>query len=72
MEIEATTRKWGNSIVVIIPSEIVNKEKIKENERVTFKVEKKKKAKVKDVFGLLKDWKRPTEEIIKEARKGWD
>lgn len=72
MEIEATTRKWGNSIVVVIPSNIVNKQNIRENEKVTFKIEKKKGVKVKDVFGLLKEWKRPTEEIIKEARKGWD
>lgn len=28
--------------------------------------------KAKEVFGLLKDWKRPTEEIIADARKGWD
>ena len=72
IEIEATTRKWGNSIVVVIPSNIVNKQNIRENEKVTFKIEKKKGVKVKDVFGLLKEWKRPTEEIIKEARKGWD
>ncbi|MBI3334007.1 AbrB/MazE/SpoVT family DNA-binding domain-containing protein [Candidatus Pacearchaeota archaeon] len=72
MEIETTTRRWGNSIVVVIPANIVEKQKIKENERVKFKVEKSRRLKVKDVFGLLKDWKKPTEEIIQEARKGWD
>lgn len=72
MEIETLTRKWGNSIAVIIPSKIVEEQKLRENERVTVKIEKKRKVKVKDIFGLLKEWKKPTEEIIKEARKGWD
>jgi len=72
MEIEALTRKWGNSIAVIVPAKIVEKEKIKENEKVLFKIEKKRSTKVKDLFGLLKSWKKPTEEILKEAREGWD
>ena len=72
MEIEALTRKWGNSIAVIVPAKIVEKEKIKENEKVLFKIEKKRSTKVKDLFGLLKNWKKPTEEILKEAREGWD
>lgn len=72
MEIETTIRKWGNSIAVIIPARIAEQEKLNENEKVVIKVEKKKKVKVKDVFGLLPDWKRSTEEILGEADKGWD
>ena len=72
MEIETTTRKWGNSLAIIIPSHIVAQGKLKENQRVAIKIEKKKPLLVKDVFGMLKGWKRPTEEILKEARKGWD
>ena len=72
MEIETLTRKWGNSIVVIVPANLVEREKIKENERVLFKIEKKKPTKVRDIFGILKSWKKPTEEILKEARRGWD
>ncbi len=66
------TRKWGNSIAVVIPAKIAEQQKITENEHVTVRIEKIKAVKVKDVFGLLKDWKRPTEEIIEEARRGWD
>lgn len=72
MEIETITRRWGNSIAIVIPARIVAEQKIRENEKVAVKIEKKKPIKVKDVFGMLKSWKRPTEEIIKEARKGWD
>lgn len=72
MEIEAITRKWGNSIAIIVPSRIVEQQKLKENDKVVLNIEKKKAIKVKEVFGMLKGWKKPTEEIIKEARKGWD
>jgi len=74
MEIETLTRKWGNSIAVIIPSSIVEQEKLKENQEIIVKFEKKKPKKVKAgaLFGFLKDWKRPTDEILKEADKGWD
>lgn len=73
MEIETLTRKWGNSIAIIIPAQLAEQEKIKENEKVIIKVEKKKPAKIKAgaLFGFLKDWKRPTEEILKEADEGW-
>ena len=72
MELEAITRKWGNSIAIVIPSAIVEQQKIKENEKVSIKIERKKPLKVKEIFGMLKNWKKPTDEIIKEARKGWD
>ncbi len=73
MEIETFTRKWGNSIAVIIPSNIVEQQKLKENEEIIVKFEKKKPKKVKAgaLFGFLKDWKKPTDEILKEADKGW-
>ena len=72
MEIEAMTRKWGNSIAIVIPSRLVAEQNLKENEKVFVKVEKRKKLKGKDIFGMFADWKRPTEEILAEADKGWD
>ncbi|MEK6934005.1 MAG: AbrB/MazE/SpoVT family DNA-binding domain-containing protein [Nanoarchaeota archaeon] len=72
MEIETTTRKWGNSIAIIVPARIVEQQNLKENEKVSVKIEKRKRVKVKDVFGLLPNWKRPTDEILAEADKGWD
>ena len=32
--LETKTKKWGNSLGVIIPSEVVVREKLKENEKV--------------------------------------
>ncbi len=71
MEIETTTRKWGNSIAIIIPASIVEQQKLKENEEVIVKVDKKK-VKAGELFGFLKDWKRSTDDILKEADRGWD
>ena len=68
--IEAQTRKWGNSIVVIIPAEIVTQQHIQENERVVFKVEKKKPL-AGEMFGFLKGWNKPAQQIKDEARAGW-
>ena len=69
MEVEIKTKKWGNSIGVVIPKEIIEKQKIKENETVIVSI--KKKLLVSDVFGALKGWKRPAQEIKDEMRKGW-
>lgn len=68
--IRVITRKWGNSIAVVIPNDLVNKENIKENTEVTITIEKTR-PKAGVLWGFLKDWNRPTEEIVKEARSGW-
>lgn len=68
-EIESVARKWGNSLGIIIPKEVVEEEQLQENERIV--VEIKKKHSAKDFFGLLNDWKRSAEEIKKEMKKGW-
>ncbi len=42
MEFEALTKKWGNSMAIIIPKHIVEQLKLKENEKVIIKMEIKK------------------------------
>lgn len=68
-ELECVTRKWGNSLGIIIPWEITQQEHITENEKLFVTI--KKKHTVKEFFGLLPDWKRPTVEIKREMKKGW-
>ena len=68
--IKTITRKWGNSIAVVIPSEVVVKENIKENVEITIKIEKKR-PKAGVLWGFLKDWKKPTQQIKDEMRAGW-
>ena len=56
VEIQAKTRKWGSSIGVVIPKEVVEEESIKPNEKIVIEI--KKRVKVKDVFGMFPEWKR--------------
>lgn len=53
IQCEITTRRWGNSLGMIIPREIVDQEKIKENEQIRVLILKQNKP-VKQSFGLLK------------------
>ena len=69
VETEVKTRKWGSSIGVVLPKEVVDEIGIKPDEKITIDIKKKPLA--KEFFGLLKDWKRPTQEIKDEARAGW-
>ncbi len=67
MTIEVKTKQWGNSIGVIIPKEVVNTLKIKPEETILIKVERKENP-LKELFGTLKS-KKSTEQMIKEVRK---
>lgn len=69
VETEVKTRKWGSSIGIVLPKELVEEAGIRLNETVVVDIRKRHKA--KEFFGLLKDWKRPTQEIKDEMRKGW-
>ena len=69
LEAECIARKWGNSLGLIIPKEIVEKEHFSENDKVLVVFKKKRLA--KEFFGMLHKWDRPTEEIKKEMKEGW-
>lgn len=72
METKVIARKWGSSIGVIIPKEIVDAKKIKENDEIIIEV-KKKIVLAGDLFGMFKGRiKRPTQEIKDEMRAGWN
>ncbi len=71
MEIEVTPKKWGSSMGVIIPSEIVEAEKIKENKKIIIEI-KKERTKAKEIWGLGKHIRKSGQEIKDEMRKGWD
>ena len=68
MEIKAKTRKWGNSIGVIIPKEVIKEQNIKPDQEVTLMISKKQITKGKDIWGTLK-FKKSTEELMREVDK---
>ena len=72
MEGIATTRKWGHSIAIVIPKDVLDKQNIHANEEVVFRVEKKR-PKAGEFFGILKGkFKEPTQRIKDEMRAGWE
>jgi len=71
MAIEVKIKKWGNSLGVILPKEIVDKEKFKENEKVMINIVKE--ADLSDIFGSLKGKIKMSGQKMKNlAREGWD
>ena len=68
--IEVKLKKWGSSLGLIIPKEIVLKERLKVGEQVLLNI--KKKVTMRQIFGSLKDWKIDSQKIKDELRKEWD
>lgn len=72
VEYETKIKHWGNSFGIVVPKEQLQKDKIKENQMVRVIIKPVKKLKARDIFGKLKQWKRPTEGIIKTMDKELD
>ena len=68
IECEATVRKWGNSFGVIIPRDVVENSKIKENSRIKFALLEGGDV-VAETFGMLKGWNEDTGKALKKLRK---
>ena len=64
-----TVKKWGNSIGVVIPKEIVEKQSIKEGDDVVINIFKK--GDLSNIFGTLKT-KLTGQQLKDLARKDWE
>lgn len=69
VETEVKTRKWGSSIGVVLPKELVDEIGIKPDEKITIDIKKRPLA--KEFFGMFPNWGKPTQEIKDEMRAGW-
>ena len=67
--IEGKLKKWGSSLGLVIPREIVVKERLKVGEEIIFNI--KKKVAMKEIFGSLKNWKVDSQKVKDELRKEW-
>ena len=69
-ELNVKVRKWGDSLAVIIPKEIVNKENIQKEDTIHLKIEKG--MDFSDLFGIVKGKLRKSAQQLKnESREGW-
>ena len=65
--IEVITKRWGNSIGVIIPGETVHELHIKPEEKMVIEIKKKENV-LKELFGAGK-FSKPIDQLIKEVRE---
>ena len=68
-EIETLTRKWGDSIAIVIPKDIAKKEKIGVNQKLHVLI--KKEIDLSDIFGKWKT-KKTAQQLKDESREGWE
>lgn len=71
MATEVMTKKWGNSIGVVLPRELVEKQHIKKNQKIIINVIKE--ADLSDIFGSVKGKLKMSGQKLKDlAKEGWD
>lgn len=68
--IACKAKRWGNSIGIIIPKDVVREKNIKVEDEVLVGIEKKnsKKTVLQELSGAL-PFKKPTEQLLRESRK---
>jgi len=69
MAIEVEIKKWGNSIGVVLPKSLVEKEELKENDKIVLDIVRK--ADLSKTFGTLKR-KMSGQEFKDLVRRGWE
>lgn len=70
-QFEAIPKKWGNSLGITIPSEIIRGENIKPEKKISILIIGDYSEKLKRMFGTLK-LKKPTQKVMEEIDEGYD
>jgi antitoxin component of MazEF toxin-antitoxin module len=68
MATEVEVRKWGNSMGVILPKELIAAEELQQHDRILIDVVKR--ADLTDVFGSFRT-KKSGQQFKNMVRKGW-
>lgn len=68
--VRTVAKKWGNSIGIVIPKDVAEKEHIKDGQKIEVVIMRPNNA-LKESFGMMKDkWKgKSAQEIKNELRK---
>ena len=69
MATEVVIKKWGNSMGVVLPKDLVETQGLEENEKVFITVIKE--GDLSDIFGSLKLGV-PVQKLKDMVRKGWE
>ena len=65
----ARVRRWGSSLGVVLPKEVVRTEGLREGDEVALQV--KKALTVQQAFGTLRGWRVNAQKLKDELREGW-
>lgn len=66
VELKTEVKRWGNSFGLIIPNDVVRREKLKPKQKVTVLLLKEGNV-FKKTFGIAKDWKTSTKQTLKQT-----
>ena len=66
-------KQWGNSIGIVISSEVVREEGIRVGDEIVVDIKKKRKSKtiLEELAGSL-SFKKPAKQLLKESREGME
>lgn len=71
-EVIVKTRKWGNSMGITLPKELVKKQKIKANQEIRIEIKQRSKKPDPKVFGALKNWRIDSQKLKDTLREESD
>lgn len=66
----AKAKKWGNSIGLVIPAEVVKKERIRSGDTIELVV-RRRVPRLEELGGTLK-LRHNLEDLLREMEEGWD
>ena len=70
-QFQAVPKKWGNSLGITIPADVVEQEHIQPQKKITVLVFGDQQRQLKQMFGTLK-LKKPTQKVMNELDEGYD
>ena len=64
----AKVRRWGSSLGIVVPSEVVKELLLKAGDEVVLEIDQ---AGIEEAFGSLGDWAVDPQRLKDELRRGW-
>lgn len=73
LECETIIKKWGNSFGIVLPKEIIRKNRMNSQDKVHVVITKVTKSNAaKKLWGALAHWETPTEELERQIDREFD
>jgi len=66
--IRARVRRWGSSLGIVVPSEVVKELRLKAGDEAIVEIDR---AGIEEAFGSVKDWAVDPQKLKDELRRGW-